>query len=141
MRVAPQRMGASRRGKRRPGKSDEIDALAIARAVAKDGIEDFPAAPLDEQAMDRRCPRQHPGTRCDRTLARRIITTRRATSRFRNARDGARCESAPCARKGGRGHSKRAPSTTPTSTKAMTATSAAQPASVFLAHLPRVHAP
>src|ERR671921_2339152 len=70
VRVAPHRMGASRRGKRRPGKSDEIDALAIARAVAKDGIEDFPAAPLDEQAMDRRCPRQHPGTRCDRTLAR-----------------------------------------------------------------------
>src|SRR5688500_809719 len=33
VRVAPHRMGASRRGERRPGKSDEIDALAIARAV------------------------------------------------------------------------------------------------------------
>jgi transposase len=41
-RVAPHRMGASRRGEREPGKSDEIDALAVARAVVKDGVERFP---------------------------------------------------------------------------------------------------
>ena len=35
----PQRMGASRKGEREPGKSDEIDALAVARAVVKDGVE------------------------------------------------------------------------------------------------------
>src|SRR5687768_317242 len=52
VRVAPHRMGASRRGEREPGKSDEIDALAIARAVVKDGPESFPAAYLDEQAME-----------------------------------------------------------------------------------------
>jgi transposase len=52
VRVAPQRMGASRRGERRPGKSDEIDALAIARAVVKDGVKDFPVAHLDERAME-----------------------------------------------------------------------------------------
>ncbi len=52
VRVAPQRMGASRRGERRPGKSDEIDALAIARAVVKDGVEAFPVAHLDAQAME-----------------------------------------------------------------------------------------
>jgi transposase len=52
VRVPPQRMGASRRGEREPGKSDEIDALAIARAVVKDGAESFPAAYLDEQAME-----------------------------------------------------------------------------------------
>ena len=28
--------GASRRGEREPGKSDQIDALAVARAVVKD---------------------------------------------------------------------------------------------------------
>jgi transposase len=37
VRVPPHRMGASRRGEREPGKSDEIDALAVARAVVKDG--------------------------------------------------------------------------------------------------------
>ena len=52
VRVAPHRMGASRRGERKPGKSDEIDSLAIARAVVKDGVECFPGAYLDEQAME-----------------------------------------------------------------------------------------
>jgi transposase len=52
VRVAPNRMGASRRGERRPGKSDEIDALAIAQAVVKDGVQDFPAAHLDKQAVE-----------------------------------------------------------------------------------------
>lgn len=33
VRVPPQRMGASRKGERERGKSDEIDALAVARAV------------------------------------------------------------------------------------------------------------
>ena len=52
VRVAPHRMGASRRGEREPGKWDEIDALAIARAVVGDGVESFPAAFLDEEAME-----------------------------------------------------------------------------------------
>jgi transposase len=52
VRVAPHRMGASRRGEREPGESDEIDALAVARAVVKDGPECFPAAYLDERAME-----------------------------------------------------------------------------------------
>lgn len=45
-------MGASRRAERRPGKSDEIDALAFARAVVQDGVQDFPVAHLDKQAME-----------------------------------------------------------------------------------------
>ena len=52
VRVAPHRMGASRRGERTPGKSDQIDSLAIARAVVKDGVEKFPVAYLDERAME-----------------------------------------------------------------------------------------
>jgi transposase len=59
VRVAPHRMGASRRGEREPGKSDEIDALAIARAVVKDGVERFPAAYLDEAAMEIRLLSDH----------------------------------------------------------------------------------
>ena len=59
VRVAPHRMGASRRGEREPGKSDEIDSLAIARAVVKDGVECFPAAFLDEQAMEIRLLGDH----------------------------------------------------------------------------------
>jgi transposase len=57
--VAPHRMGVSRRGEREPGKSDQIDALAIARAVVKDGLERFPAAHLDEQAMEIRLLSDH----------------------------------------------------------------------------------
>lgn len=52
VRVPPHRMGATRRAEREPGKSDEIDALAVARAVVKDGVEQFPVAYLDEQAME-----------------------------------------------------------------------------------------
>ena len=59
VRVAPHRMGASRRGEREPGKSDEIDALAIARAVVKDGVESFPVAYLDERAMEIRLISDH----------------------------------------------------------------------------------
>src|SRR6266545_3487176 len=59
VRVAPHGMGASRRGEREPGKSDEIDALAVARAVVKDGPQSFPAAYLDEQAMEIRLLSDH----------------------------------------------------------------------------------
>ena len=52
LRVAPKLMGASRRGEREPGKSDQIDARAIARAVLREGIERFPVAFLDEDAME-----------------------------------------------------------------------------------------
>ena len=52
VRVAPRLMGASRRGEREPGKSDQIDARAIARAVLREGIERFPVAFLDEDAME-----------------------------------------------------------------------------------------
>jgi len=59
VRVAPHRMGASRRGEREPGKSDQIDALAIARAVVEDGVESFPVAHLDERAMEIRLLSDH----------------------------------------------------------------------------------
>ena len=59
VRVAPHRMGASRRGEREPGKSDEIDALAIARAVVKDGVERFPTAYLDRAAIEIRLLSDH----------------------------------------------------------------------------------
>jgi transposase len=59
VRVPPHRMGASRRGEREPGKSDQIDALAVARAVVKDGVERFAAAHLDESAMEIRLLSDH----------------------------------------------------------------------------------
>jgi transposase len=52
VRVAPSMMGASRRGERERGKSDDIDAQAVARAVVKDGVERFPTAYLHERAME-----------------------------------------------------------------------------------------
>ena len=59
VRVPPKMMGQSRRGERQAGKSDEIDALAVARAVVKDGVERFPAACLDERAMEIRLLSDH----------------------------------------------------------------------------------
>ena len=59
VRVAPHRMGASRKGEREPGKSDAIDALAVARAVVRDGVERFPVAFLDERAMEIRLLLDH----------------------------------------------------------------------------------
>ncbi|MGZ6590133.1 MAG: IS110 family RNA-guided transposase [Solirubrobacteraceae bacterium] len=59
VRVPPHRMGASRKGEREPGKSDEIDALAVARAVVKDGVEQFPVAYLNERAMEIRLLLDH----------------------------------------------------------------------------------
>jgi transposase len=59
IRVPPRLMGQSRRGEREIGKSDRIDARAIARAVLKDGIEHFPAAFLDEDALEIRLLHDH----------------------------------------------------------------------------------
>lgn len=52
LRVAPKLMGVSRRGEREPGKSDPIDARAIARSVLREGIERLPGAFLDEDAVE-----------------------------------------------------------------------------------------
>jgi transposase len=59
VRVPPRFTGLGRREERRPGKSDAIDALAVARAVVREGPERFPAAFLDEQAMEIRLLADH----------------------------------------------------------------------------------
>jgi transposase len=59
IRVPPKMMGASRRAERERGKSDEIDAQAVARAVVKDGVDRFPSADLDERAMQIRLLSDH----------------------------------------------------------------------------------
>lgn len=52
VRVAPKLMGQSRRGERSRGKSDPIDALAVARAALREGPETLPGAHLDEAALE-----------------------------------------------------------------------------------------
>src|SRR3954452_21857583 len=52
VRVAPKLMGQTRRGERRPGKSDEIDAIAVARAALREGVDALPVAFLDEPAFE-----------------------------------------------------------------------------------------
>jgi transposase len=59
VRVPPRMMGQSRRGEREPGKSDQIDARAVARAVLREGVERFPAAFLDERALGIRLLADH----------------------------------------------------------------------------------
>lgn len=51
VRVSPKLMGESRRAERTRGKSDPIDALAVARAALREGPETLPAAHLDEAAL------------------------------------------------------------------------------------------
>lgn len=51
IRVPPKLMGESRRGERSCGKSDPIDALAVARAALREGPETLPAAYLDERSL------------------------------------------------------------------------------------------
>ena len=52
LRVAPGLTETSRRAVREPGKSDPIDATAIARAAIREGLDTLPAAFLDEQALE-----------------------------------------------------------------------------------------
>lgn len=59
VRVPPRMMGVSRRGEREPGKSDQIDAKAVARAVLREGVQRFSAAFLDEQALEIRLLHDH----------------------------------------------------------------------------------
>jgi transposase len=51
VRVPPKLTGQSRRAERSAGKSDPIDALAIARAALQEGPETLPAAYLDERSQ------------------------------------------------------------------------------------------
>ncbi len=59
IRIPPAMTAASRRVQRRPGKSDPIDATAVAVAALREGVERFPAAFLDEQAMEIRLLHDH----------------------------------------------------------------------------------
>jgi transposase len=52
VRVPPKLMAGARKGGRQPGKSDPIDAIAVARAALREGIETLPTAFLDEQALE-----------------------------------------------------------------------------------------
>jgi transposase len=52
LRVPPKLMGQSRKGERSSGKSDAIDAVAVARAALRQGLDSLPAARLDREAHE-----------------------------------------------------------------------------------------
>jgi transposase len=52
VRIPPALTVDARRAARTPGKSDPIDAAAVARVAIREGLDRFPAAFLDEQAME-----------------------------------------------------------------------------------------
>ena len=52
IRIPPKLMAGMRKSAREPGKSDPIDARAVARAAIREGLDSFPVAQLDEQAME-----------------------------------------------------------------------------------------
>lgn len=51
VRLAPKLMAGARRSARERGKSDSIDAAAVARAALREGIETLPEAFLDERSL------------------------------------------------------------------------------------------
>jgi transposase len=59
VRVAPKHMAGARKSARERGKSDSIDAFAIARAALKEGVESLPTAHLDERALEIRLLLDH----------------------------------------------------------------------------------
>jgi transposase len=59
VRVPPRWMAGARRGGRERGKSDPIDATAVARAAIREGVETLPAAFLDEHALEIRLLLDH----------------------------------------------------------------------------------
>ena len=59
VRIAPKLMGQARRGERTPGKSDAIDATAVARAALREGVETLPTAYLDERGLEIRLLADH----------------------------------------------------------------------------------
>jgi transposase len=59
VRVAPKHMAGARESARERGKSDSIDAFAIARAALEEGIETLPSAHLDERALEIRLLLDH----------------------------------------------------------------------------------
>jgi transposase len=59
VRVPPKLMAGARKGGRERGKSDPIDAVAVARAALREGIETMPAAHLDDQALEIRLLLDH----------------------------------------------------------------------------------
>jgi transposase len=54
VRVATKLMADARRGARQRGKSDSIDAIAVARAAVREGVKDLPAAQLAGPELDLR---------------------------------------------------------------------------------------
>ena len=54
LRVTTRLMAASRRGARERGKSDSIDAVAVARAALREGLDALPAAQLERPELDLR---------------------------------------------------------------------------------------
>jgi transposase len=52
VRVAPKLMAGARRSAREPGKSDRIDAVAIARAALREGLDTLPVAQLAGPELD-----------------------------------------------------------------------------------------
>src|SRR4051795_7714453 len=54
LRVTTKLMASSRRNARGRGKSDSIDAIAVARAALREGLDDLPAAQLEGAELDLR---------------------------------------------------------------------------------------
>jgi transposase len=62
VRVAPKLMAGARRSARQRGKSDPIDATAVARAALREGIDALPCAHLDDRALEIRLLVDHHDT-------------------------------------------------------------------------------
>ena len=89
VRVAPKLMAGARRGARERGKSDRIDALAVARAALREGVDALPAAHLDGAELEIRLlvdHRERPGRRALALSNAPALASARSLARARAAR-------------------------------------------------------
>jgi transposase len=85
VRVAPGLTETSRRAVREPGKSDPIDATAIARAALREAIDRLPVAFLDERALEIRVLNDYR----DQHINERVRLASRCAPRVPTTRDNA----------------------------------------------------
>ena len=134
VRVAPGLTETSRRAVREPGKSDPIDATAIARAALREGIDTLPVAFLDEQAHEIRVLTRL--SRPARQRARPARSTGCAGTWCRSLRSSKRRSGPP----GWKAHGIRAQDSPASSDGCPTARSCASPKAILkriCEHLPR----
>ena len=102
VRVATKLMSDARRAGRERGKSDRIDALAVARAALREGVEQLPSAQLAGIELDLRLLVDHR----ERLIRSRVALNNDCSGTCTTSGPSSSCRSARCSRRSGRPRSR-----------------------------------